>query len=137
MAVFFEKMRNEFLDKSRIGETFKGYEVEHKLEEDIKGWTYEDYDSRSVPPERQKIIEAYGERIMQAYIKNGLPSDEVKRRQEAHGPNKLPEKKRTSAIVKLLIEISNVFSLLLWFGAVLSLIGYLLAPSDMSNVRIL
>lgn len=70
------------------------------------------------------------------YLKNGLSLDEIRLRQAADGPNKLPEKARTSAIIKLLLEVTNVFSLLLEFGAVLALIGYALAPSDMSNVRI-
>jgi sodium/potassium-transporting ATPase subunit alpha len=55
-------------------------------------------------------------------------------RQERDGPNKMPEKKRMPGIVKFLLEISNLFSILLWIAAILSFVGFALAPNDYSNL---
>jgi magnesium-transporting ATPase (P-type) len=65
-----------------------------------------------------------------------LNDDEVKKRQARDGPNKLPDKKKVPEIVKFVLEITNVFSLLLWAAALLSFIGYALDTSDPSNVYI-
>jgi magnesium-transporting ATPase (P-type) len=135
MAAFFEQMKLEFKDKSQIEKTFNGYSQDEILESKINDWTYDEYMIKQIPEKEKNIIERYGETVMQAYIRNGLSSEEVKLRQEG-GLNKLPDKKKTPGYIKFLLEISNVFSLLLWFGAILSLIGYFLAPSDMSNVFI-
>lgn len=99
-------------------------------------YTFDDPNYKLLDEEKKRRIEEYGEKMQHNYLKNGLSLDEIRLRQAADGPNKLPEKARTPAIIKLLLEVTNIFSLLLEFGAVLAFIGYALAPSDMSNVRI-
>lgn len=72
--------------------------------------------------------------MMEYYLNNGLSEEEVTMRREAEGPNKLPERKKTPEIIKFLVEITNLFAILLWIAAVLSFIGYGLAPEDKSNL---
>ncbi len=82
----------------------------------------------------KKRIEDFGSLMQAAYLKNGLTNEEVKLRRTIDGPNVLPEKKKTSEWIKYLHELSNIFSLLLWGASILALIGYGLAPSDLSNL---
>ena len=55
-------------------------------------------------------------------------------RQRTYGPNALPEPKKTPAVLKYLLEISSVFSILLWIAAILSFIAYSLNTDDLSNM---
>jgi len=45
------------------------------------------------------------------------------------GDNKLPEKKKTPGWVRFLIEISNWFSIMLWIGAILCIVTYIIQPT--------
>ena len=98
-------------------------------------YTFDDPNWKLLDKDKKKLIEDYGDELKATYLKNGLCSEEVKLRQASDGPNKLPEKKKTPAIIKILLEVSNVFSLLLELGAVLAFIGYALTPDDQSNVK--
>lgn len=51
----------------------------------------------------------------------------IKRNME-EGDNKLPEKKKTPGWVRFLIEISNWFSIMLWIGAILCIVTYIIQP---------
>jgi hypothetical protein len=66
--------------------------------------------------EKKKVnqIEEYGKLIQKTYLSNGLTEKEVLARRERDGPNYLPDKKSVPEIVKLLRELTNVFSCLLW-----------------------
>ena len=67
-------------------------------------------------------------------MEQGLCTEEVDKRKEKYGLNKLPEPKKTHWIVKLIHELTSVFSLLLWGGGLLALIAYALTPDDTSNL---
>ena len=82
----------------------------------------------------KRNLEAFGDLMKTEYLENGLSTEEVALRREFYGPNRLPEKKSIPDIIKILLEMSNVFSILLWIAAALSFIGYALAPDDLSNI---
>ena len=56
--------------------------------------------------------------------KNGLTESKAEEKLKRLGPNKLEEKKIKPWYVKLFLEMTGVFSLLLWAGAILSFIAY-------------
>jgi sodium/potassium-transporting ATPase subunit alpha len=137
-AGFFEWMKQEFFrSRDHIKETFKTTEVPDKVLPD-KWEIFEEEDpalrAEGVTDEMRKNLEAFGEAMKVDYLHNGLSKEEVHLRREFYGPNKLPEKKRTSDIVKIIMEMTNVFSLLLWIAAALAFLGYGLAPDDMGNL---
>lgn len=53
------------------------------------------------------------------------------------GDNMLSGKKKTPWYIMLLKELTTFFAILLWIGGILSIIAYLLSPTDPSNVNIL
>ena len=53
------------------------------------------------------------------------------------GKNILNEKETTPWYIKLLHELTSVFSLLIWTAGLLCLIVYGLSPTDVSNVILL
>lgn len=55
---------------------------------------------------------------------NGMNTDEVDRRLEAEGLNRLSPPKQTPEIVKYVRELTGLFSLLLWLGGALCIILY-------------
>lgn len=44
------------------------------------------------------------------------------------GDNKLPEKKKTPAWIRFLKELANWFAIMLWVGAILCIITYIVQP---------
>lgn len=56
--------------------------------------------------------------------KNGLTEAKAEEKLKRIGPNRLEEKKTRPWYVKLFLEMTGVFSLLLWAGAILSFIAY-------------
>ena len=46
----------------------------------------------------------------------------------------MSEPKKESLIIKFIKEITNMFALMLWGGAILCIIAYELAPDDPSNL---
>lgn len=54
----------------------------------------------------------------------GLTEAKAEEKLKRLGPNKLEEKKARPWYVKLFLEMTGVFSLLLWAGAILSFIAY-------------
>lgn len=71
---------------------------------------------------------------------NGLTDEQTNKKIAEVGLNKLEEKKQLHWIVKLLLEMTGIFSILLWIGAILCFIGYGIQSSnkdeepDISNV---
>ncbi len=63
-------------------------------------------------------------------LENGLTSQLAEQRNQEEGDNKLPEKKKTPAWIRFLIELTNWFSILLWVGAILCIITYIIQPSQ-------
>ena len=53
----------------------------------------------------------------------GLTGEEVAGRQRTDGPNRIPEPEGPGAATRLLAQLTHVFALLLWVGAILALIG--------------
>eukprot|EP01129_Flabellula_baltica_P001519 TRINITY_DN1145_c0_g1_i2.p1 TRINITY_DN1145_c0_g1~~TRINITY_DN1145_c0_g1_i2.p1 ORF type:complete len:1090 (+),score=302.41 TRINITY_DN1145_c0_g1_i2:16-3285(+) len=67
----------------------------------------------------------------------GLSQDERASRLEEYGPNMLSPPKQTPEIIKFIKELTGFFSLLLWAGAILSFVGYIIDPQkDQSNLYI-
>ena len=132
---FFELMRTLFLDKSQIPKTFGNINIDYSIFPDN---SYTEYVDGALPKnlsEKAKIyIEEKGGDLEREYLKNGLSKEEVELRKKTYGPNSLPEKKKTPAIVLFLEEITSAFSILLWIAAALSFVGYGVAPEDMSNL---
>jgi len=72
----------------------------------------------------QKLFERLG-----VNPSTGLSSAEVNRLIKEQGPNSLTPPKQTPTWVKFLKELTGFFSLLLWGGAILCFIGYILTPA--------
>lgn len=66
---------------------------------------------------------------------NGITEEQVTAARKKYGLNMLKEVKETLWIIKLLKEMSGVFSILLWVGAALCFIAYGLYTTDPSNVK--
>lgn len=125
-------MRDKFRDESEAQKTLpeafpEDYKKELLLKEDEK-------DFKEMSDERKRKVEELGKKYWDIYKSNGLSNDEVKKRQELYGKNKLPEKKKTHWTIVLLHEWTNLFANLLWAAAVLAFLGYGLDTSDASNV---
>ena len=56
--------------------------------------------------------------------KSGLSEAKAEEKLKRVGPNKLNEKKTLPWYIKLILEMTGIFSLLLWAGAILSFIAY-------------
>lgn len=79
-----------------------------------------------------KLYEILG---TQGYDKTkGLDSDFVRKRLQAEGENKLTEKAAMPWYVMFFKQLTGLFSLLLWLGAVLCFIGYSIDQSDPANL---
>lgn len=55
--------------------------------------------------------------------RRGLKEEEVKKRLEHYGLNKIPEVKKTPLIFRFLYHFYHLFAILLWVGAILAFIG--------------
>lgn len=67
----------------------------------------------------------------------GLTTEKAKDTLAKVGPNKLKEKTPLPWFVKLLLEMTGIFSILLWVGAILCFVAYALQSGDPSNVRLI
>jgi magnesium-transporting ATPase (P-type) len=56
----------------------------------------------------------------------GLSNDEALMRIQSYGPNVLSEKKTLPWPIKLLLEFTGLFNYMLWIGAILVFIAYIL-----------
>ena len=131
---FFENMRKIFLDKTQISKTFPTVNVDYnKIPEKIL-----ELEEGALPKNLTSFqidyINQIGNEIEKEYLENGLSKEEVELRQKTYGPNSLPEPKKIPGIVKYIMEITSVFSILLWIAAILSFIAYSLNPEDLSNM---
>ena len=131
---FFENMRKLFLDKNQIQKTFKTVNVDYnKIPEKIL-----ELEEGALPKNLTSFqidyINQIGNELEKEYLENGLSKEEVELRQKTYGPNALPEPKKIPGIVKYIMEITSVFSILLWIAAILSFIAYSLQPDDLSNM---
>ena len=64
----------------------------------------------------------------------GISETEARTRNQQQGDNKLSEKKKAPWWVKLILEMVNPFALMLWVGAFLCILAYVLDPTDKSNI---
>ncbi|KAJ8904259.1 hypothetical protein NDN08_000783 [Rhodosorus marinus] len=67
-------------------------------------------------------------------VETGLSSDEAKMRLEKDGPNQLSPPKVTPWYIKLLLQFTNFFAIILQVAAILSFIGYALTPENTDNL---
>lgn len=68
---------------------------------------------------------------------DGLTTSEYELALEKWGPNALSPREKTATWIKVLQAIfCGFFNILLWVGAFLSLIGYIIMPTDSSNLAI-
>lgn len=63
-------------------------------------------------------------------MQKGLTSQQAEQKNRELGDNKLPEKARTPGWIIFLKELFGWFSIMLWVGAILCIIGYLLEESQ-------
>eukprot|EP00792_Barthelona_sp_PAP020_P011631 TRINITY_DN574_c0_g1_i1.p1 TRINITY_DN574_c0_g1~~TRINITY_DN574_c0_g1_i1.p1 ORF type:complete len:1098 (+),score=335.38 TRINITY_DN574_c0_g1_i1:29-3295(+) len=69
-------------------------------------------------------------------LSTGLDVDIANVKLDAQGPNRLSPPEEVSKIIKFIGHLTGFFSLLLWGGALLSLVGYFLDSSDPANLYI-
>jgi magnesium-transporting ATPase (P-type) len=72
---------------------------------------------------------------LETNLEKGMTEEKAKAKILIVGPNKLDEKTEYPWFVKLFLEMTGIFSCLLWAGALLCFIAYGLSPGDPSNVR--
>ena len=56
----------------------------------------------------------------------GLTDEEATKRNLLYGDNKLTEKEKTAWWIRLLLEMANPFAIMLWVGAALCIMAYIL-----------
>lgn len=91
---------------------------------------------------KKDLVEKVDHKIPLSELTKKYNTDLTKGLDEAHalkvlheqGENKLTEKKKTPLWVKLIIELTNGFALMLWVGAALCFLAYGLTPDDPSNL---
>jgi sodium/potassium-transporting ATPase subunit alpha len=64
----------------------------------------------------------------------GMTTEAVRKRIQIDGENKLTEKVATPWYIMFIKQLTGLFSLLLWLGAILCFIGYSINPTDPSNL---
>ena len=69
-------------------------------------------------------------RRLQSHSELGLSRDEAAARLKRDGPNSLTPRQQTPEFIKFLRQLTNLFALLLWCGAALSLISEAVAPGE-------
>lgn len=69
-------------------------------------------------------------RRLHSHTEDGLSRSEAAVRLSRDGPNSLTPRQKTPEIVKFLRQLANFFALLLWCGALLSLISEYVAPGE-------
>jgi sodium/potassium-transporting ATPase subunit alpha len=62
-------------------------------------------------------------------LETGLTTEAALRRNMEEGDNKLPEKEKTPAWIRFLKELANWFAIMLWVGAILCAVTYIVQPS--------
>jgi len=60
----------------------------------------------------------------------GLTTEAAIKRNLEEGDNKLPEKKKTPGWIRFLLELTNWFSIMLWVGAILCVVTFILQPTQ-------
>ena len=74
------------------------------------------------------------EKEMNTSLEKGLTSEEVQRKREKHGYNRLTPPPQTPEWIKFLLQFTNFFALLLLGGGILCFIGYGIDSSDSVNL---
>ena len=70
-------------------------------------------------------------------FQNGLTDEEANERNALQGDNKLSEKEKTPWWMKMIYEVTNPFSMMLWCCSGLSFSAYTLKPEIQSNLYLL
>ena len=133
---FFLNYKRSFKDQGEIKATYGKFtetpdyisiEAEDFMEDSPEYTKLNDKDKL------RKSIDEYGNILQDQYLKKGLSHKEVEIRREIDGPNKMPDKKKTPWYILLIHELTSIFSILLWVGGALAMVGYGLTPDDKSN----
>lgn len=133
---FFELMKLKFHFPEEMAKTYSNLvQLPPDIDKSLSDLVENDPKFNKLEDSARERIKEVGDQLMNLYLHNGLPVDEVNKRKEVDGPNKLPEKKKTPAIILLIEECTTLFSCLLWIAAGISLIGYGLASDDASYVK--
>ena len=134
-ASFFENYKKSFNLPEKIELTFGEHsQTPDNIPKDIIDIAYDQAAFQKMDAEHKKVLQDYGNLLQHEYLSRGLTNEEIDKRREIDGPNKLPEKKKTHWTVLIFEELTSIFSLLLWVGGILALIAYLLTPEDTSNL---
>ncbi|CAD8085019.1 unnamed protein product [Paramecium sonneborni] len=125
----FDEMTKEIMKRrKKLMQQFeKGKKKAPEKTDASKAEKFKNMDEHSIP-----LTEL--EKRLETSVKNGLSKSQIDSKLQQYGKNVLSSKERTPWYVKLLHELTNVFALLIWAGALLCFIAYGLAPEDPSNL---
>lgn len=70
---------------------------------------------------------------LETNLETGLSVREADARNSEYGLNQMSDPPRTPKWLKFLKEITNIFAIMLWVGAILCFIAYIIIPADPSN----
>ena len=134
-AAFFENYKKSFQFPDEMEKLYKEYKsTPSHINKEVAEYTVDNAVYNSLDFKTKDDLKKYGIELQTKYLSVGLSKKEVDKRTEIDGPNKLPEVKKTHWSIKLIHELTTVFSILLWVGGVLAIIAYALTPTDPSNL---
>lgn len=127
-------MKTKYCIPGEIPKTYKDATDLDSALSQFKEMTYDNIAYTKLEPAEKNSITKYEEIVKNNYLQYGLTEDEVTKRLERDGPNKLPERKKTHWSVLFIHEITSAFSILLWIGGALAMIAYGIHTEDSSNL---
>ncbi|CAK59780.1 unnamed protein product (macronuclear) [Paramecium tetraurelia] len=125
----FDQLTREIAERRKklLSELNKGKAQEKEKVDANKAEKFKNMDEHRIPLEEL-------EQRFQTSSNDGLTKDVANQRLQEVGKNELTQKEKVPWYMKLIHELTSMFSMLLWVGSILCFIAYGLAPEDPSNL---
>ncbi|CAD8101580.1 unnamed protein product [Paramecium primaurelia] len=125
----FDQLTREIAERRKklLSQIDKGKSKEKEKVDANKAEKFKNMDEHRIPLEEL-------EQRFQTSSKDGLNKDFANQRLLEVGKNELTQKEKVPWYIKLIHELTSMFSMLLWVGSILCFIAYGLSPEDPSNL---